>query len=117
MQELIKNPKLSPTQAALKVYGRPDKPTTYGTAQQIAHDNLTKPNIQLILENYGEEAVSTIYQIMKTDYQDSRSPADTRLKAAQDIADRSIGKPTQRIETQSTVVTLGLSLKDVVDTT
>jgi hypothetical protein len=106
IKELLDNPKQSATKALMKTYGKPGKPIGYNLARSMASENLAKPSIQEQLENYGDEAVSTIYQIMKKDYSDSRSPADTRLKAAQDIADRANGKATQRVQ----VTSVGLQL-------
>jgi phage terminase small subunit len=106
---LLNNPKISGTQAALQTYGKPDKPATYGTAQQLAYDNLMKPNIQIYMEEHVDKAKNKIVTLVNSDRE------EIALNASKDILDRVHGKATQRIEQHSTSVNLNLSLQDVVD--
>lgn len=105
---LINNPKLSATKAALLTYGKPHQPTTYETAQQIAHENLTKPNIQLYLDKHVDKAKNRVVELV-----DSKKE-DIALRASDSILDRTLGKATQRTESINTTVNLNLSLKDVL---
>lgn len=107
--ELVNNPKISPTQSALKHYGKPDKPTTYATAQQIAHANLTKPNVQLYLDKHIDKAKNRVIQLVDSEKE------DIALRASDSILDRALGKATQRTESTSTSVTLNLDLTNITD--
>jgi len=117
VQELIKNPKQSATQAALKTYGNGLTPITEGTAQQIAHDNLRKPNVQLELAKYSQDAELTVFNLMKQSEKYADNPdkegaahASVALAAAKDILDRVHGKAKQQIDMQSTGVVLTIDL-------
>lgn len=109
--ELISNPKQSATKAALKSYN-----TTYETAKQIAHENLTKPNILKYLSKYEELAEITVIDVMQNSrsLKDEPSHAQVALRAADSVLDRLRGKATQRTEVTSTSVNLNLDLSDVV---
>lgn len=106
---LINNPKLSATQAALQTYGEPNKPTTYQTAQQIAHNNLTKPNVQLYLQEHVDKAKYRVLTLVDSDKD------EIALRASQDILDRSVGKAVQRVEQHSTSVNLNLDLTSITE--
>lgn len=102
---LINNPKMSATQAVLKTYGKPEAPTTIGTAQQIAHDNLSKPNVQLYMNSHIDKAKMTVVSLM-----DSKKD-DIRLRASESILDRTYGKPTQKTDNTSTSLVAHISSK------
>jgi phage terminase small subunit len=92
---LINNPKMSPTQSALQAYGKPDKPTTYGSAQQIAHENLTKPNIQIYLNKHIDKAKQKIVNLLDSENE------QIVLASSKDILDRTFGKPSQKTDSTS----------------
>jgi phage terminase small subunit len=96
---LINNPKLSGTQAALQTYGTPDKQPTYQSAREIAHTNMTKTNIQIYMDKHVDKAKQTIVNLLNSEKD------DIKLRAADSILDRQLGKSTQRID-QTTSVTL-----------
>lgn len=110
--ELIDNPKQSATQAALTVYGKPDKPTTYQTAGQIATDNLKNPQIIMALADHNKLVESTLIGTV-SDW--GRSDNSRRREIAQNAAmfihDKVHGKAKQTVDvnTQSVVITIDLS--------
>jgi uncharacterized protein YbcV (DUF1398 family) len=86
---------MSPTQSALQAYGKPDKPTTYGSAQQIAHENLTKPNIQIYLNKHIDKAKQKIVNLLDSENE------QIVLASSKDILDRTFGKPSQKTDSTS----------------
>jgi phage terminase small subunit len=108
---LLDNPKMSATQAALKTYGKPDKPATYNTARDIASENLSKPHIQLYLQNHDYESQSTIVEMMK-----QREDKRLAFDAAKDIQDRVHGRATQRVEQHTEGITLHIDLTQSLNT-
>jgi hypothetical protein len=124
VQELVKNPKQSATQAAIKTYGNGETTITEGTAQQIAHDNLMKPNIQMELAKYSNDAELTVFNLMKQSERYADNPdkegaahASVALSAAKDILDRVHGKAMQRTEVTTTGVTLTIDLTSALSDT
>ena len=111
--ELIRNPKQSATKAVAKTYNTDD----YHSQRVIASQNLAKPNILKYLDKYGELAEITAVDIMQNSRSMKDEPAHARvaLDASKDILNRLYGTPTQKIESQSTTVTLNLSLKDLIE--
>ncbi len=107
---LINNPKLSATRAALQTYGTPEKPPTYQTAQQLSHENLTKPNIQLYLDEHVQKAKNRVVELI-----DSKKE-DIALRASDSILDRTLGKATQRTEVTSISMSFGMDLTDQLET-
>ncbi len=86
-------------------------------AEVMASENLRKPAIMAYLDKHAVVAEETLYDIM----QDSRSKSKTFSKegaayagvavtAAKDILDRIHGKATQRIESRSESVIIGIDL-------
>lgn len=106
--ELLANPKLSATQAALRTYGKPDKPTTFKTASVIAAENLDKPSVRLYLNQHIEKAKNRVIELIDSEKE------DIALRASDSVLDRALGKPTQRVENTSTSVNLNLNLTDIV---
>lgn len=111
VNELIDNPKQSATKAVLKVYGKPDKELTNGTARVIAHENLTKPNIVMALGEVNDLLESTLVNTIK-DW--GRSDRTREREIAQNAVmyahDKVHGRAKQSIETISTGVTLHIDL-------
>ena len=106
---LLNNPKISATRAALQTYGKPDKPTTYATANDIARDNLQKPSVQIYMEEHVQKASNRVVQLIDSEKE------EIALRASDSVLDRVLGKATQKIETHSTSVNLNLSLHDIAE--
>lgn len=102
--ELIRNPKQSMVKAVLKTYGKPDKPVTYGSARQISVENLQKPSIQIYLDQHVQKAKNKIVELIDSEKE------EVALRASDSILDRVLGKPTQKVETQSTGVVFHFDL-------
>lgn len=79
------------TQAVVKAYNREND----WTARMMASDNLTKPNIQHYLQEYGDVAGSVIKDLMLNGEKDT-----TRLEAAKYTYDQVHWKATQKIESK-----------------
>lgn len=110
---ILAEPKKAATLVALETYGKPDKPTTYMTAAQIAEDNLKKPQIMLYLQQHAVEAEKTMYRVMNRSEQlmeESPGYAAVAKSAASDILDRIHGKATQQVETTSKQVVINIDL-------
>jgi hypothetical protein len=117
VKHLVDNPKSSATQAALATYGKEGKPTTIGTAQQIAHDNLSKPNIVQELQKYMSKAEYNLMILADktTEYallggKDGASYAGVAERVNNSILDRLVGKAVQRQEVTTKAVTLNIDL-------
>lgn len=96
VEELIKNPKMSGTQAALKAYGKPDKPINNGTAEVIAYENLRKPQIISHLEAYSDLAENTITEtIIRYRKSDSLEEVKEATSNARWLHDKVHGKAKQ----------------------
>lgn len=103
---LINNPKQSATKAAQATYNV----STKQTAEVIASENLSKPPIQIYLNQHIDKAKNRIVTLVDSNKE------DIALRASDSILDRALGKATQRVETQSTSVNLNLDLTQVTDT-
>jgi phage terminase small subunit len=113
--KLLDNPKMSTTQAVKETYDTTD----YSTAAMIGSENLNKPKIMTYLQKHSKQAEHTMLKVMgySEEFGETFSPegakyAAVAVSAAKDVLDRVHGKPTQRVEQQSTTVTLALSLTD-----
>lgn len=104
-QHLLNNPKDSATEAAAQAYDIKKR----HTAEQIAHENLRKPDIQLYLNEHVDKAKNRIVTLV-----DSQKE-EIALRASDSILDRTLGKATQRTEQTTTTVSLSLSLKDITE--
>ena len=102
---LLNNPKMSATKAALATYGT-DKDYV---AKNIASENLTKPNIQLYLDEHINKAKNRIVTLIDSEKE------EIALRASDSVLDRSLGKATQRTENTTEVVQLNLTLHKMVD--
>jgi hypothetical protein len=88
----IANPKLSQTQAYTKVF-----PTNNPQSAAVQASRLfKKPNVQLYKAKVINNAKKSIAQLST----EARSE-DVRLRASQDVLDRTVGKATQSIEVRS----------------
>lgn len=116
---LLANPKLSATEIATQTYQVKNR----NVANNIAAENLAKPSIQIYLESHGDKALQDNLEIAeyskdmgKTFSREGASYASVASDINKDILNRVLGKPTQRIESTSTVVEISLNLSDVADT-
>jgi len=82
--EYIKNGK-NGTRAALKAYGKPDKPVSYNTAHSISSENLQKPAIQeaidqalIKLEATPEFAVNKVLSVASMELDGKTAPSVLR---------------------------------------
>lgn len=98
--ELIAHPKQSATKAYLATH----ETTSYNGAAVEASRTLKKPNVQLYLDTHIDKAKNRVVQLIDSDKE------EIALRAADSVLDRALGKATQRVENQSTVVTLNLTL-------
>lgn len=94
--QLIANPKMSATKAALETY---NTEKDY-VAKNIASENLTKPNIQLYMDEHIQKAKNRVVDLVDSEKE------DIALRASDSILDRALGKATQRIEQHTSVVSL-----------
>ena len=101
---LINDPKISATQAALKTYGKPEKPTTYATANDIARTNLQNPSIQVYLEQHVDKAKFKVIELIDSEKE------EIALRASEAVMDRALGKATQRTENVSVSLSFGMDL-------
>lgn len=110
---LLNNPKDSATEAAAQTYNV----STRDSAEVIASENLSRPSIQLYLEEHIDKAKETVVDIMNNSRILKDEPAHGRLalEASKEILDRNLGKATQRVETHSTSVNLNLDLTSITD--
>lgn len=98
---LMKNPKISATQAYIDTHETNHKPTARVNASVL----LAKPEVQIYMESHVKEAKETVVKMMK-----SRKD-EIRLKASDSILDRVYGKPLTRTNT----VNLNISLEDAIN--
>jgi hypothetical protein len=92
--------KKNATEAYRQVYGDVAPITARANAYQL----LQKPSAQIYLQTHIDNARQTVVDLLKSEKD------DIRLRSAQDILDREHGKATQRIEQQTTGVTLTIDL-------
>lgn len=89
--------------------------TNRKSAQVITRQNFLKPNIELYLGDRGYKALDVMYEIMTKQDLNSKSPDDTRLAAAKEIADRQFGKATQRTEVNSSKLSIHIDLTGTLE--
>lgn len=118
VRHLVQHPKASGTEAAAAAYNT----TSRHTAEQIAHENMRKPEIMLELSKHSGTAELTMLEVMEysKDYgrqgdKAGAAYAGVAISAARDILDRIHGKATQRIEASSKVVTISVDLTGVAE--
>lgn len=94
------DPKISATEAYLKVHGTDNRTTATTNAYKL----LRKPESQIYLQKHIDRARNTVVELL-----DSKKD-DIRLRSADSILDRALGKPTQRTEVETTGITLNIDL-------
>lgn len=97
--ELLNNKKLSPTQAYLNTHIT----TNRRTANDLASKTLKRPSVQIYMQKHINAARNTIVSLS----QDAERE-EIRLKASQDILDRTLGKAIQRQVNENTNLNLNV---------
>jgi len=107
VEYILAHPEESNTKAALAAYPN----VTYGTARQIAVDNMTKPSIVMALGEANDIVESTLTSVIK-DWGASQDVQERSLaiNTARYVHDKIHGKATQRTEVTSNVVSISLDL-------
>lgn len=95
---------------ATKAYKEVHPNASDASAQVLSSALLAKPEAQIYLQQHVDKATSTVVELL-----DSQKD-DIRLRSAQDILDRNHGKATQKIEQQTTGVTLSIDLTSALQT-
>lgn len=107
--ELVANPTMSGTAAAMVAYDAKNK----NVAHNIASENLRKPAVLAHLNSKAERAENAVTTIMDYSLKNGRKSAayaGIGLSAANSLLDRVHGKATQRIESTSTTVAISIDL-------
>src|SRR4051812_8733115 len=99
LDEKLANKKISNTEAVRRVY---NVKTTGNSASALASKVFNKPASLRYLEVHAEMARNNIVELAN----DREIKPETRLKANQDILDRTDGKATLKTVTESSVLTL-----------
>lgn len=103
LDELIDNPTTSQTDAYIKTH----KTNNRKTASVEATKTLKKPSSIIYLQNHVENATQTIIDLS----QNAENEA-IKLKASQDILDRTHGKATLKQITESTNLNIDVQAND-----
>lgn len=98
--ELIKDPKISQTEA----YIRTHITTNRDSARNSASELMAKPSVQIYLKKHVQMAKRTMVSLAG----DDRVKSGDRIKAAQDILDRTLGKAVQRTESENKNVNMNI---------
>lgn len=111
VREIVNNPKISATQAAVETYGKPGQTISRGTAEQIAFDNLRNPRIVSELSKYNNLVENTLINtIQEYSISDKLGERTLAVDTAKYVHDKINGKATQRLETASTSVQISINL-------
>lgn len=118
VNHLLDNPKASAAQAAREAYNV----TSVTSATSVAHELMTKPDIQLALANQANIALTGMIEVAeyskkygRTGTKEGASYASVAVQVYKDTLDRVLGKATQKVESTSKVVTLNIDLTGTVD--
>lgn len=104
---LATDPKIDQTEAYLATH----KTTNRNTARSEASKTIAKPSSQIYLKKHVSMAKRTIVDIAMNSDKD-----ETRLKASQDILDRTDGKAIQKTINQNTNLNLNIEAsKELAD--
>ncbi len=104
---IINNPKQSATEAAAQTYNVVKR----HTAEQIAHENLMKPEIVSYLSHHNNLVENTIINTIN-DYKESEQLNERALavNSSMWVHDKLHGKATQRTENVTSVISINLDL-------
>ena len=111
-KKLVENPRMNGTEAAMQTYE-----TTRGTAAVIAHNNMKNPLVQAYLEEHSDIAQDAMLEILSNSRKFAKGGdkvgadyANVAVNVAKDIMDRVHGKATQKVEHQSTAISINIDL-------
>ena len=93
--KVLNEPKKPRVQIAQEVYGKPDKPISYRTANSISVENMQKPVIQIYMDKHISKAKQRITELLDSDNE------QIVLASSKDILDRTYGKASQKQESTS----------------
>lgn len=79
------------------------------TARSIGSENLTKPNIQALIESYAEKATENIYELAN-----NAKGEPVKLAANKDILDRAGYKPVDRSESKNINLTIDATKRESI---
>lgn len=102
-----------PTQSKTELVQAINSDITKGTAQQLVKQYENNQSISIYTSEQVSQARSNIVSIANDV---TGVKAETRLKANQDILDRTEGKARQQIDIQSTAITLSIDLTSALAT-
>lgn len=104
---IASQPGINQTEAYKQVHPTASDNTARNNASQL----MKKPEAQIYLQKHIEKAKNTIVELLDSEKD------EIRLKSADSILDRSLGKATQRVQVQSEQVTISIDLTGVDTTT
>lgn len=110
---LIENPTISQAEAARQVYDIENPQSASALGAKVAHNT----KVLAYMDKNAIYAEKAVVQVLKNAKKNKGEHQWQRLAldSANSVLDRVHGKATQRVESHSTVVTLGLSLTDIIE--
>lgn len=110
---ILEHPKESATEAAMQTQAV----TNRKSASVVATNTLKQPHVQAYMLEHSQIASDTMFEIMETSKKFSKGGgkegaayAGVAVTVAKDIMDRVHGKATQKIETESRIVSINIDL-------
>ena len=110
---LLADPKLTPAKAVMAHYGV----TTTNSASALATRLMKQDKIQAYMSEHAQQAEDTMLEVMrysklfgKSGSKEGAAYAGVAVSVAKDVLDRTYGKATQKIENQTTGITLTIDL-------
>ena len=100
LDTIASNPRINNTDAYLEVH----KTAKRTTAASNVHQLLKKPEAQIYLEKHISKAKSTVVSLLDSEKD------DIRLRAADSVLDRALGKPIQQTNITSQSVQVNIDL-------
>lgn len=112
VEHLVNHPKESATQAAKHAY----KTATNHTAEQIAYENMRKPEIVTELAKYNNLVENTLVNTVNDwGREENTRKREIAVDTAKYIHDKVNGKATQRTEVKTQGVTLNIDLTSAIN--
>lgn len=97
---IASQPGINQTEAYKQVHPTASDNTARNNASQL----MKKPEAQVYLQKHIEKAKNTIVELLDSEKD------EIRLKSADSILDRSLGKATQRVQVQSEQVSININM-------
>lgn len=112
VDELLRNPQQSATQAALKIYNTTDRTA----ASVIAAKNLKSPQVLEYMNKYSDYAQKTVIQVMKNASKKKDNVQWQRLAkdSADSLLDRVHGKPVSKNENTNLNINIDTALDSLL---